>query len=1182
MFEKLKETILSKGKTGIKLAELKKKVKDKTDFKMMNFFYLKAKKKPFCFLNCGNRTNQLTRISCRWEILRDEFLENLAFNNPRVNEVCSQILRKIFSSGEIGIFQHTIGSELGFQTRDIHHHINNLIKIGLIVKENFTIKTRSKINNAIQLKCKIFENQTKKQNLYKNFLNTEDFELFNNLIKILTRLDRQINQKDLKYGILSRENFFKIERRRIHRNWQKIKLKFLKSNIDLTLIIQKNFLYSNILFLGKKSNLNLNTIKNKILEIHTQSIDRSQLISLFLISPEIQIKNTIEKNTKLGISCPFLLEKFKGYINYKTIQTILKNLVEKKCLYTILEQKGRQRIINYQKGIEILTDYEKKIKYGVTDQVASRRLVLLSWVESRILLVRDLGRKIAQKEKRGLRKVDSKVIRRVLGDLIEKGFLKIFKVNIQILNQKSKDIEVITKKNFDTVNFDFISYLGKLNRDLKKWPEKERKIIFLEKNNYDSCPLILTYLVFSMKFGEIFLFGNYIRTKVLLYLKFKNILVFLNKKILKLFSKNNVFRIAIRYFQQKKPLGLNFIKSILQKNVSIHIVLNSIIDNKKICIETLNHQKNFGDSETFEEEKAINKTKKICKKVYSFNPNNILKLDDYNLYSYHNSFLISSNNLIKVADINFRKKSLDFISNSQLTEFRYKKLFFSHLGLNNDHHNHLSWYYNFEKWDSELDVTLLEIHLIKKLEKNRKESKLKIRKNFIRRLNGILRVGNIKLALSYFNSFVHFKKSDTSSKYSYKSKKILKRALELSTLNFCFKLEKIVSMKKSEKHLEEFGFNNKLEKKFIFFQQKNYINISSLLSNILERILSNAHLSKFNSIFFVNFSLISSLTLNFDNNFLNSKRKTKDEVITFKKKYYGKKYRPKFFFLNSCQRIILCDFYSKIECSLLSITPFFLNQDSYENKYVSNQFKLPCKKNKIFYIQLPKKITKPLEVRNRTLISLYKNGLNISNPVKICSDYVILNFQKFKQSSFFYKMNFLQMKFHKLILNKYNRVGISVQRKLKNQLRERKKKLYTASFNSLVFWSSFLIYYIEKPYNEFSLELFLVYLNKFSKKNPVWLRSTYNPIKLWIFLKKVNEEHCYDVLTRFKYKNLFSITTKTHLRFLSRNKITDNCKTSINLKCFEIKNNLNYELFLKSKKKKKVNRIKFFIYKYLI
>ena len=189
----------------------------------------------------------------------------------------------------------------------------------------------------------------------------------------------------------------------------------------------------------------------------------------------------------------------------------------------------------------------------------------------------------------------------------------------------------------------------------------------------------------------------------------------------------------------------------------------------------------------------------------------------------------------------------------------------------------------------------------------------------------------------------------------------------------------------------------------------------------------------------------------------------------------SKKYRPEFCCINSYQRIIACDFYSKIEKGLSSVTPFFLNQTSTETKYSLNQFKLPYRKSKNFYNQMPKRITKPLEVRNRTFISIYKNDPVILQPVKICSGYVLLDLQKYRQYSFFYKINSLQTNFRNLILNKYKSIFISNQKKIKNQQRDPKKKIHRYRFGSLVFWTSFLNYYLEKPFNEISLELFSDY-----------------------------------------------------------------------------------------------------------
>ena len=49
MFLDLKESVLSKGKLGLKLSEFQKKDYSILDFKTMNLVFLKFKKTPYCF-----------------------------------------------------------------------------------------------------------------------------------------------------------------------------------------------------------------------------------------------------------------------------------------------------------------------------------------------------------------------------------------------------------------------------------------------------------------------------------------------------------------------------------------------------------------------------------------------------------------------------------------------------------------------------------------------------------------------------------------------------------------------------------------------------------------------------------------------------------------------------------------------------------------------------------------------------------------------------------------------------------------------------------------------------------------------------------------------------------------------------------------------------------------------------
>lgn len=246
----LDELVLSRGENGIILSEIKNKYKNSIDFKIANYIYLETKKRPFFFLNNRDNYTKMSKIKCLWEISREEFIGKYGLNF-QFNEICSQVLRKIFLSGQNGSFQHTIGSELGLRTSDIHHHINNLIKAGLIIKRNFTIKTRSKLNYVIQLKCGIFEKKINENISYHNFVSSKDFEISCKLIKIISRIERPVKQKDIKYGILSYNYKSFIERRRIHRKWQKIKQLFLKAKISIMKTIECTFFDRKIKLLKK-------------------------------------------------------------------------------------------------------------------------------------------------------------------------------------------------------------------------------------------------------------------------------------------------------------------------------------------------------------------------------------------------------------------------------------------------------------------------------------------------------------------------------------------------------------------------------------------------------------------------------------------------------------------------------------------------------------------------------------------------------------------------------------------------------------------------------------------------------------------------------------------------------------------------------------------------------------------
>ena len=795
MFLNWKETVLSKGKSGLKLSEFQEKDNSVLDFKTMTLVFLKFKKKPYCFNSNEINYNQLCKINCRWESLREEYLGNLILNNPQLNEICSQILRKIFESGPFGISQHTLGNELGLKSHDIHHHINNLIKYQLVKKKNFIIKSKSKLNNIIQLKCKIFENYNKKKIFQQNFSNKGEFEMINNLIKIFSRIDRVINQKDLKYGTLEKKDLENSEKRRFHRNWQKTKQKFFKAGIDLIKLIQKNFK------IDKKKNFKkiLNNKKTFTCDEYwpRNFYKMNILVTVisFILSPEIQIKKIINRNYYSGVSSPYFLEKLNGYVSYKTIQFILKNLEEKQYLSKTLEQKGRQRIIKYRKWIDYELEKENKFETGVTYQTSNRKLILLSWVKSNVLLVKDLGRKIALKENKGLRKVDSKVIRRVLSDLIEKNFLKIFKINIRVFNQKSRNVEVITRKEFDTKTFDLNRYLKDIHKNTNFSAEKKIHPNFHKKKKY-SIILFLDILFSSMKIYKLISFK--LKTKFVSLDNFNNFIMLIpyRQKNFLGCKKIRKTRFFSRHFFIQKKIFLNFKKKYLKEEKKFFIFNHKILSKKKPHLKEKNQNfkisQDLAKNKYYHKTKQFTKTKENVRKILSVirkkNFNNKLKLYSFFSKKFLENIRKSFGKSLDSHKKNFKRD----IFNSNLV--RNGKFNFPIIKLI-QYEDFKPSILNFEKWDSEFDINLLESFFIRKFKVKKKDKLFLKKKPLNRRLNGVLGVENIKIAMSYLEKFFKFSFLEDIEVFPFSPRNILKRALEFSALEFCFNVQETKNIK---------------------------------------------------------------------------------------------------------------------------------------------------------------------------------------------------------------------------------------------------------------------------------------------------------------------------------------------------------------------------------------------------
>lgn len=1052
----LNELILAKGKPGLKLSEIQEKYGSILDFKAMSLLFLKLKKTPYYFSANDIKYTKFCKISCRWEVFREVHLGNFVLNNPPLNEICSQILRKIFNSGPLGISQHTIGSELGLKSADIHHHINNLIKFQLVKKKNFTVKSKSKLNNIIQLKCKIFENLDKKRYNCQEFTNKNEFSMINNLIKILSRFEQTVKQKDLKYGTMEKIDVGYREKRRFHRNWQKAKQKFFKAGINLNKLIQKNLISNKKkVFRKKLKNTNI-FIFDEISWINFNKTNIFITIISFLLSPEIQIKKIMDRNYYSGVSSPFFLEKFKGYVNYKTIQFILKTLGEKRYLSKTLEQKGRQRIIKYQKLIELESEKEKKFKTGVTYQAANRRLILLSWVKSKVLLVKDLGRRIALKENKGLRKVDSKVIRRVLSDLIERNFLKIFKINIRVLNQKSRDIEVITRKEFDTTTFDFKGYLQDIHKTTNFMEKKQKTRKFFKFIKSHSMVLVLNLFSSWLNTNQLFSFvsndsvkmsnnwNNFIK---LISLSRKKFLESQKKRKTKFYSRffftQNKFSLS---FKKKKPLE------------KIFFFLDYIILSEKKPEISEKHQyltiyQNLTKNKCYRSLDQFQRNIEIKRKILTRNRNKKLRDKSEGFLFFRKKYIKKFQKKIKNLVLKKKKNILE----AKLLEYKNFYFFFVKLIQIKDFNISIL---KVERWDSEIDINLLENFFIKKFRLKKKNSFFSRKKTINRRLNGILRVENIKIAISYLNKYFKFSHLGESIHFPFTPRNILKRCLELSPLEFCFNIQETTNIENLKIIYSENFFTDSLNK--VSLKQTYFF--EELKKN---EFLTEKSLRKVNWILFLENYWKFEVKLNFEKkifrinmNSSGKKRNEKKIEKNFMDNATKKKGFLKTLIFEGCRKIILFNFCLKFEDNLSHMIPFFLNEILKEDVSFSGKFYSTHNHETKINLNKERKFSKPLEVRNRISRSSYKKHFKDYCTQELNSTFLPLIVDKTVEIGFFEKMNYLiqHNKRFKILGNRY-----SNNLKLKISDRKfaiRKENLQLIKLFTCLKWTSLGYYYM--------------------------------------------------------------------------------------------------------------------------
>lgn len=775
--------ILLSGKSGIFLINLTQKIKRFKDLKIFENIFEKLKR--FCFsfevLFC---TYEKSKILCYWEYSRQYSLGNGSFYYQSLSDISLQILREV-GRKNMGLFQNKLSKELGLKSGEFSHHLTSLIKTGLIQKSQYFSNFLSSYSGLILLKSTYLNVKKKAEcnfgKIFEKFQKLKPNNLVKKSIKIFARTGFFVEQKDLKYGIFyDLINFKNIDKKKIHRTWQKIRLKLFKSGLLIEnnkIKIKKNYPKIEVskIFVEKFFLKNCATISK---------VNQEKLLFLLKQTPITIIQKIIKKIKIPGISTPKLIEKTRGYIDLKNIQLILKNFEKYRGFLKFYQQIGRQRILNYYNPntskIKIFKNLNSKSANVISDQNTKRKILLLSWIKSYILPVKDIGKKIAIYEKKGLTKVDIKVIRRILSDLIRQGKLKIIKVYNQTINNKPQEIEYVMKRDFNLKNLKvfpsfpefpdfYFNKKPKLNCcQIKKLPNTssvDTKILpaffslytnAINKENFYIYKNLLkngpsNYFLSGIKDNRCFLLTmkpKRISDLIVLKVKKKNF-KFLHI-IPTLFRYIPIFFSLRYFFFYEKFFYLDFFiekKNIIIKKKSFLIkrdfflILLVYFCRKNIFNTKFLLKKNFSDSK-----------KKIYKKKI-LNNKRFFSLNKKSFYIYF--------------------KPLKKIYSKKRKSFRNK------------------YQKNKIKWGSQFDVNIIENKFCRA---SRKIFSLYTRNKKVsldRRLKGLINLSNIKIALYLFKKFDFLKCSKLFYRIFSKFSFIIKRALEYPDFSLLLNFTKI-------------------------------------------------------------------------------------------------------------------------------------------------------------------------------------------------------------------------------------------------------------------------------------------------------------------------------------------------------------------------------------------------------
>ncbi|ABW98023.1 hypothetical protein HAN_2g195 (nucleomorph) [Hemiselmis andersenii] len=715
------------GKKGTSLKKILENFSMNIDlkkaFKIIEFF----KKNVFFFGFFINKKKNNFFFFNRWEFKRMEILKNSIGKNFFFTEISNQILREIGKKRE-GIFQYLLAKKLNLKSNYIHHVLGKLISLYLIKKYICILKINSKISNIILLKPNLnffwFQECQYRYTKEKNLDETKEKMKIFFIIKTLSRKLKNIwTEKDIKYGVAYLNKIpKKINKRRIHRKWQKIRKKCKKSGL---FIFKNNFRNQ----FEKTIKTSRKILEYEIKEIpHTpkpNQIKSNEMKVLFSFSLSTLIQKNFLILNNVPISCCKFLEKFKGYFSYQNIYCVLALFNKYKGINKTLEQMGRQKILHFKRKLAklptssndlVISEKILRIKKGITEQTLQRKLILLSFIKHNFISLKEIGQIIALKEKKGLKKIDSKVIRRFLSDLIKLNLLKVIKIQIQISFKKFRKFEFVInpdlEKNQIEMIFKFLSIsVPKSIKNQRTMQARYNLFIELAKKKKKNFFLIFYFKkIFKPFFKKktkffIFFFKKTffeINSKRLLFLQKINrefspkksifffFKIFLKKlKIFKLQNKNLLLRKFSWFIKEKnlkKPKKFIFTKKKGTINLTKKAPCNFILNFQKFSFFQKFSKTNQSLWDSFYQILFFKKKLKIAK------PQNFMKKNffsgkrwdcdmDIRLFSKFLNIKINSdsnqiNDFFKIKIIKRRFKTISSCTNLKFLNFFFKKAFY--------------------------------------------------------------------------------------------------------------------------------------------------------------------------------------------------------------------------------------------------------------------------------------------------------------------------------------------------------------------------------------------------------------------------------------------------------------------------------------------------------------------------